>query len=171
MKRPAKRLLLVLGLLTPLLGGLTAGTATAADAPKWSIINRQTSGHLTPYHYGTNDRDGIRIWTGKKKYTERHEGNQWTFRSVGWNFQIRNEKTKKCIRPVRVGRQTRVEQWECGTTPEFQWRRISTGDHYKIGSVSTGKVLTPRTKSDHSPMLLEDDESTLKQQWTIKELK
>ncbi|QPP05155.1 RICIN domain-containing protein [Streptomyces bathyalis] len=168
MKRSANRLLLVLGLLTALLGGLTAGSATAVNASRWAIINYQTGGHLTPYYYGKNDRDGIHIWTGYKKPTG--DGNQWTFRSVNGGTQIRNEKTQKCLRPVRFGSQTRVEQWECGSTPEFQWRLTSAGGTYKITSVSTGNVLTPYSKSAHSVVLLEEDEGTQKQRWAINAL-
>ncbi|MEU2051043.1 hypothetical protein ABZ757_37295 [Streptomyces albidoflavus] len=52
MKRSTNRLLLVLGLITALLGGLTAGPATAADDPPQRIVNYQTGGSLMPYNFG-----------------------------------------------------------------------------------------------------------------------
>lgn len=51
-KRSTNRLLLVLGLITALLGGLTAGPATAADDPPQRIVNYQTGGSLMPYNFG-----------------------------------------------------------------------------------------------------------------------
>ncbi|GGO50842.1 hypothetical protein GCM10012287_31530 [Streptomyces daqingensis] len=170
MKSSANRLLLVLGLLTALLGGLTAGSATAAEGPRHRIVNYQTSGNLTPYYYGTSDRDGIQIWTGRARYTG--EGNQWTFESVGNGSRIiRNAKTDKCLRPVRFGSETRVEQWTCSYTPEFQWRLRGVGlETYKITSVSTGGVLTPFANRELTRVVLEEDQNTAKQRWSVTPL-
>ena len=172
MKSSANRLLLVLGLLTALVGGLTAGSATAADSRPQRITNYHTGGSLMPYHFGNVPRDGVHIVTYDPSRTR--GGDHWTFESVGNGAHlIRNTKTGKCLKPGRQhGRKTRVEQWTCNHTPEFQWTVKSNGPGtYKITSVASRMVLAPdRGRASYEVVVLEPDTNIAKQRWSITPL-
>lgn len=172
MRRPANRLLLVLGLLSALLSGLTAGSATAVDFSAQRIVNYQTGGSLMPYSYGNNSRDGLHIVTFDPSGTR--GGDHWTFESVGGGAKIiRNTKTGKCLKPGKpYAHKTRVEQWTCNYTPEFQWRVTSDGyGTYEISSVASRQVLAPyRGNRSYEVLVLEPDMNTAKQRWSITSL-
>lgn len=172
MKRSVNRLLLVVGLLTALLGGLTAGSATAADGPPQRIVNYQTGGSLMPYYYGTNPLDGLHVVTFDPSGAR--GGDHWTFESVGDGSKIiRNTKTGKCLKPGRpYGSKTRVEQWTCNYTPEFRWWLTSSGyGTYKITSVASRQVLAPyQGNRSYEMVVLEPDSNIAKHRWSITPL-
>lgn len=172
MKHLSRRLLLVVSLATALTGGLTSTSATAAEGPQ-RIVNYHTSGSLIPDGYGRYARDGLKVETLDPSRTRGND--RWTFEDVGGGKEIiRNVATGKCLKPGnrQIHRKTRLEQWTCNNTLEFQWRRTYRGDNtYKITSVASRQVLAPyRGKNVYEPVVLEPDLDTAKQFWSITPL-
>ncbi|MFE2768749.1 RICIN domain-containing protein [Streptomyces albidoflavus] len=172
MKRSTNRLLLVLGLITALLGGLTAGPATAADDPPQRIVNYQTGGSLMPYNFGNTP---VTAFTSSPTIRPvRAVAITGRSRSVGGGSKIiRNTKTGKCLKPGKpYGGKTSVEQWTCNYTPEFQWRLTPSGfGTWKITSVASRQALAPlRGNHTYERVVLEPDTNIAKQRWSITPL-
>ncbi|MFG2826231.1 RICIN domain-containing protein [Streptomyces sp. NPDC048434] len=170
MHRVLSRFLLVLGLLTALLGGLTAGAATAvAETPPYRILNNATGGSLLPAGYGSDSSDGILMYAWNPGYTL--GGDQWTFEEVDGAYLIRNTKTGKCLKPGGpwYGK-TYVTQGACNSSYEFQWwlqQRGSDGQ-FKITSRSSRQVMTPYYGSALGEVVvLEPDSNVAKNWWSV----
>jgi hypothetical protein len=167
------RLVLVLGLLTALLGGLTA-TATTANAadPAYRILNNATGGSLLPDGYGNNSADGIYMWAWNPAATL--GGDQWTFEpSGGDHYLIRNTKTGKCLKPGGpYGYRTYVTQGTCNNSYEFQWGVDQRFDgQYKITSRSAQQVMAPYYGSGLNEVVtLEPDSNIAKVWWSINRI-
>ncbi|WP_431999901.1 RICIN domain-containing protein [Streptomyces sioyaensis] len=169
MQRVLSRFLLVLGLLTALLGGLTAGTASAAASVPYHIFNNATGGSLLPYGYGSDSSDGIVMYVWNPGLTA--GGDEWTFEDVGGSYLIRNTRTGKCLKPGGpwYGK-TYVTQGACNTSLEFQWGLQVRGSDgaYKITSRSSRQVMTPYYGTALGEVVvLEADSSVTKNWWSI----
>lgn len=176
-KRLAKRPLLLLGLFSALLGGMTAGsgTAAAADSPTYEIVNDQTNGSLLPWYYGKNNRDNVHMMTRSPSKTK--GADRWTLRSSrDGDFKlIRNEVTRKCLKPGGSSYRgnTIVVQGTCNDTLEFQWQltpaRYGT---YEITSLSSGEVLAPDRGIGpyNNHVILEKDTNAQPQRWNLNQV-
>lgn len=167
MRGVLSRLALVLGLLTALLGGMTAaGTAANAADPAYRILNNATGGSLLPAGYGNSSADGILMYAWEPSATL--GGDQWNFESAGGYYLIRNIKTGKCLKPGGpYGYKTYVTQGTCNDSYEFQWfleQRPSDGQ-YKITSRSAKQVMAPYYGNVVGEVVILDSNSNIAKNW------
>lgn len=167
MRRVLSRLALVLGLITALLGGMTATSANAAD-PAYRILNNATGGSLLPAGYGNNHADGIVMYAWNPAATL--GGDQWNFEWAGDYYLIRNTMTGKCLKPGGPwAGKTYVTQGTCNESYEFQWSVNQRFDgQYKITSRSARQVMTPYYGNVLGEVVvLEPDSNIAKVWWSI----
>ncbi|MFC8447723.1 RICIN domain-containing protein [Kitasatospora sp. NPDC057223] len=171
MQRVLNRMVLVLGLLTALLGGVGAGTASAA-APVVRITNNLTGGSLMPQDYGANSNDGIAVYAWDPSDTRGADLWRVEFTTDGYNV-IRNIRTGKCLKPGgNFEGETFLSQGTCSTSLEFLWslKHRVTDDTYKIKSVSSGQVLAPYEVDLNQVVVLEADTNIAKNWWSVDEI-